>query len=184
MITITPAEYIPFKRRVRSAFIGSLVMAIALSGVIIEGNMHTGTTPQKQEAMSPELKIQMAVFLSLAILFVCGIVVLSQAFILDSIVIDEKKKKMKILFRKFDEIVEKGEYDIDDNLKVKIITKHPGHGKTSQTMVIKYGKKRIITQNNTAFAGTPGWTNALYTKVKEETERIAQLNFPVYKLNS
>ncbi|HXB10921.1 MAG TPA: hypothetical protein VNZ45_02965 [Bacteroidia bacterium] len=173
MITITPEKYIPFKRRIRNAFIGAFILAIGLGSFIAIGNLSSNTTQAAvNQTESPNFKLQMYCFLGGMVLLFCGVVVLSQAWILDSIMIDEKTKKLKILYRKFDRVVDKGEYDID-NIKIKIITKHPPNSQPTQTLIIKYGKKRIVNQNNTTFAGTPGWTKELYAKVKEEVEKIA-----------
>ena len=59
----------------------------------------------------------------LSLLFVLPLGMHFAIYSFDSIVIDEERKTIHIKIRKFDKIVDKGEYPIDNNLAVKIAKK-------------------------------------------------------------
>src|ERR1700722_10213386 len=129
MITISPSPYVPFKKRVKRAFIGLLALTIFM-GIFI-GSVNASSTyhPQPQQGqMDPTLKIELIAFMASVIFLLFGVVILCQVWVLDSIIIDEKRKKIKVLTRKLDELIDKGEFDIDDNLKIKISSKGKNGG--------------------------------------------------------
>jgi heme/copper-type cytochrome/quinol oxidase subunit 2 len=174
MATYSPQKYIPFKKRIRNAFIGALAAVCFLTFHILTENH---STKQPDTLSQSEQTLLIIVFIIIPLLFVIGLIVYTQVWVLDKIVIDPKRKKIRVIIRKFDTVVDKGEYDIDDNLKVKINIK-TGHKKEPITaMRIKYGKKIIFTQSNSDFAGAPNWAGSSFTNIRDEAENIKQFNF-------
>lgn len=179
MSTYSPWKYIPFKKRIRGAFIGSIAVGLFIFLHDYIADFFTkNNTEAPHNSMSQEDQTLSILFLGAMFLVLIGIIAYSQIWVLDKVIIDTKRKTIRILIRKFDTIIDKGEFDIDENLKVKVQIKR-GHIKKSPITVIriKYGKKIIFTQSNSNFMGAPNWTSASFLHIRDEVENIKQFNF-------
>jgi hypothetical protein len=131
MTTICPPTYTPFIKRVGGILklIGTLMLFIIVAAII-------SRPPGNDWLAFISLFGGLGVFLS-------ALFCLSQVWVLDKVIIDEEKRKIRILIRKFNKIVDKGEYNIDTNLKITIkAIKNAPIG--NYRFRIKYGKKRIF----------------------------------------
>ncbi|HXP49611.1 MAG TPA: hypothetical protein VN922_06655, partial [Bacteroidia bacterium] len=99
------------------------------------------------------------------------ILILAQAWIIDTVIIDSDRKKIRVLIRSFNKQVDKGEYDIDDKLKITIKIRHAQYGDLHQ-LGIKYGRKTIWGQSDSPVAGAAGWNYAMFLKVAETVEQV------------
>ncbi|HTB31910.1 MAG TPA: hypothetical protein VK808_07785 [Bacteroidia bacterium] len=89
----------------------------------------------------------------------------------DSIVIDEERKTIHIKIRKFDKIVDKGEYPIDNNLAVKI-AKKKNAAAVSIRLFFFYKNERIVPKGTMG----DGWNLEMYTTICDEVEKIKKTN--------
>ncbi len=96
---------------------------------------------------------------------------LSQIWILQSVEIDERSKKVRVRIFRFDKIIDKGEYDINDNLKVYVNAMKKGGG--TYNLVFKYGKKKIWSETiSGGLMRFSGWTTQMFKEVVNAIDNL------------
>ena len=151
MLTFTPKEYRPFKRRIVPALLATLLMPIIMSIIAYRSNTLI-------------YNIEFGGILSL---FVFPLGLYYAIYNFDSIVLDEKRKTIHIQIRKFDKIIDKGEYPIDGNLVIEIVKKVNAAG-VSHRFLFAYKDERIVPSGTSG----DGWTLEMYKNVCDEVEKI------------
>ncbi len=131
MVTICPKRYVPFKNRVLKVYkVAGILLIVVIAGAAIKrlpGN---------------DWLAFISLFGGLGV-FLCALFTLSQIWVLDSIIIDEENKTMRVLIRRFDKLIDKGEYNIDNKLFIQIKgVRNAPQG--NYRFRIKYAGKRVF----------------------------------------
>ncbi len=151
MITIT-TDIPPFKKRAGLAikvFVTMLFIGLVARIVeeIFSGRL-TATQKSNDEA---------AIIVVIAgVVAFCLLGFISQIWVLDSVSVDENTRKIIVRIRRFDKVVIKGEYHIDDKLILRIDRKTLRTGEAYR-LLIKYGSKRVWSESISPASHFSGW---------------------------
>jgi len=154
-----------YLRRIR----GALFLVIGLGvGAVAQGLLQSsfrGTSHIDPNSITVVAECTAIVFI---LLITIGL--LSQIWVLYSIEIDTDLKKVRVKIKRFDKVIDKGEYNLDADfiaeikIKKRVFggAKYTGAGRTeidTYVLVLKYGSKKIWSETQSPLLGDfSGWT--------------------------
>jgi hypothetical protein len=164
-IVFTPDEYIPFKRRIRRAFMSSAVLTIAIYAAAILKSYGFNNSFHIASPL-PFYTVLAGVFVMFFILL-C----IRQYKTLDSLVIDTEKRTLKIVLRKKDEPFVKGIYELN-SISLSLTPRLKSARKLNFKFVIRNRPKILWQESNMLPLNLTPWNADLFQQVMDTFKEL------------
>ncbi len=175
-LTIKPVRYLPFKTRVFRSIVATICFFDVQELFFLAIGYFKGFD-----------KYVIVGFPILIVLFI-PLFILSEVWVLDSVVLDSARKTIRVKTRRLDKLIDKGEQDINNGLKITTYASSYRNYVSNTVFVpsrllIRRGWKIIWVQYVGLYNVTDCWTYQLFNQIKTEANKIQEAPEAVVNYN-